>query len=110
RPLDEAAVDPVEGRDRYGVGPDAQVRRVAEADHAAEAQDEIEADGGDGEDHDPPEQVQIEGLIGERGHHRDEAEDQEAGDERERARGAHQLRTAGNSPWGRKKSTTAIRM
>src|SRR6266403_706936 len=79
--------------------------------HGADAQDEIEADRRDGEDHDPPEQIEIEGLVGQRGDHGHEAEPQQAGHQRERARpGAHQPRTAGNNPWGRKRRTAAIRM
>src|SRR2546429_82375 len=91
--------------------PRAEVGGVAEADQAAKAQDESEADRRDREDHDPPEQIEIEGLVGQRGDHGHEAERQQAGHQRERARpGAHQPRTAGNNPWGRKKRTAAIRM
>ena len=84
---------------------------MAEADHAPEAENEVEAHCRDGEDHHSANEVEVEGLVRERGHDGHEAQHEQAGHQREHVRaGAHQPRTAGNNPCGRKASTAAIRM
>jgi hypothetical protein len=62
----------VEGENADRVAADPQIDRVAEADHAAIAHDQVEAHRGDGPDHDPGEDDHIERLAQRRrqeGHH-----------------------------------------
>ena len=66
----------VEGENPGGVGPDAEIGRVAEGHHAAVAEDQVEADRRDGEDHDAPHEVDVERLA-ERDHHRRQREQQD---------------------------------
>src|SRR4029077_20482636 len=84
-------------------------RGVAERDHAAIAEDQVEAERGDGEDHDPAEEVEIEGLVQDGGHERHGGEGHQANAHRDSARRAgHQRARAGNRPCGRTASTAAI--
>src|SRR4030095_6043483 len=105
-----AALHPVERRDGDGIGAEAQVGGVTEADHAAVAEDEIEAHGGDGEDHDPPEEIEVEGVVedGGEGRAQGQRDEADADGDRTRPRVHDQPRTAGNNPCGRKKSTAAM--
>ena len=88
------------------VGAEAEIGGVTEAHHAAVAENEIEAHGGDGEDHDPPEEIEVEGLVQRRrrahGHQRQRDEADADGD----AAGPRvpwlSPERAGNSPCGRK--------
>ncbi len=88
-----------------------EIGRVAEAHHAAVAEDQVETDGGDREDHHAPEEIEVERLIGEgrdRGHERQEQAAR--GEDDRAAREIHQERLrAGNNPSGRKNNTAAIK-
>src|SRR5262249_34652225 len=64
----------------------------------------------DRKDHDAAEQIQVEGLIRKRGGDRHEQQHQEPTQQGQRAHArAHQARTAGNRPCGRKERTAAMR-
>ena len=58
-----AVEDAVEAEDADRIGADADVGGVAEGDEAAVAEDQVEAHRGDGEDHDPPREVEVERLA-----------------------------------------------
>src|SRR5256885_7355001 len=62
--------DAIEGENTHGIAADAQVGGMAEGHHAAVAEDQVEADRRDGEDHDAAHEVQIERLV--QGQHRSE--------------------------------------
>ena len=88
---------------------DANERGVAERDHAAVAEDEVEARRGDPEDDDAAREAQVE-VEAERAQHEGQGERDERGDgDRQRANGgAHQPR-AGNRPCGLIARTTAMK-
>ena len=84
---------------------------MAEAHHAAIAEDEIEADGGKPEDDDAGEQREKEDVAAEPDINRQQRQrGQQHGHHNitDRQRAAH-LRTAGNSPSGRTTNTMAIK-
>src|SRR5207344_434907 len=62
RPLQPAARHAVESEDADRVRADTEVSGVAERHHAAVAEDQVEAGGGNPEDQDAPHEVDVEGL------------------------------------------------
>ena len=62
--MEIAVVDLVISRYPDGIGTDADVGRMTEADHPAVAQDQVEADGSDGQDHESRRQVEKESVVG----------------------------------------------
>ena len=98
-------------QDADGIAADAEIGGVAEAHHAAIAEDEIEADGGEPEDDDAREQREQEQVAAERDIDRQQHQRGQQSEHHQiadRQRPVH-LRTAGNSPSGRTTSTIAIR-
>ena len=85
---------------------------MAEANHSAEAEDEIQAHRREGEDHDASEQVEVEGLVErgrQHGHEGEHGQADRAGDEGRADASLGYPPRAGKRPWGRKKRTAAIR-
>ena len=111
--LRPAVADAVKRQDADGVRADADIHRVAEADHRAVAQDQVEADRGDREDHDAREQRDVIRLADRRGERRHQREPREQ-HRRDDAAGGHPrhrhlIRAApGTGPAGVIASTTAI--
>ncbi len=109
-----AVVKIVVGRNADAVGADADIGRVAEANHAAVAENQIQADRGDTEDQRPAQQVEVKRLPDpfekeRRGRQQDQ--DQRIDAARDgRGQGDHLAPAGGNSPCGRNASTAAIRM
>ncbi len=107
--LQEAVVDIVIGENADRVRADAEIGGVAEAHHAAETEDQIETDRGDGKDHDAGEQIDIEILAEGDRDRRQQRQRRQRGDRYDKAlaRGLHRF-ARGKSPSGRKNSTVAI--
>src|SRR3954464_9201005 len=63
QPLQISIRDAVEGEDAHRVGADAEIRGMAEGHQSAIAEDQVQARRGDGEDHDPPHEIDIERLA-----------------------------------------------
>ncbi len=118
--------DAVETQDADRIGADPDVESMAETDHRAVTENEIQAERREREDHHPGDQRYIERLSGEAGDNRYEGEqqdDREANSCPSRERGAAIQPSAsrrrpvthdypcftGNNPAGRTASTTAIR-
>ena len=89
------------------IGADAEVGRVAEGHHAAVAEDQVEADRGDGEDHHAAQQVEVKRLLEERSCRRHRSESQQQRDQHMVPRDQVEP-LEGNNPSGRKASTPAI--
>ena len=106
------------GEDADRIGADADEGGMAERDQRAVADQQIEPERGDGEDHHPREQVEQIGFRAERRgqrHQREAEEDRERQHFRDAARASpasgrrsSQRPLAGNRPVGRKYSTSAI--
>ncbi len=77
RPLDEARADALLRQDADGIAADAEIDGVAEAHHAAVAQDQVEAGRRHRQDHDAREQRHQEGVAGERGIDRHQRQEHE---------------------------------
>src|SRR5258708_21859597 len=90
-----------------GVSADAEVGGVTERHHPSVAEDEIQAQRRDGEDHDAADEVEVEGLVRERRDRRHRREKHQAHRQNDRA-GAGIHARAGNSPWGLSARTIAI--
>jgi hypothetical protein len=108
--LDKTRADTLKGENADRISADAEIRRMAEAHHAAIAHDEIEADRRQRKNHDAGEQRQHEDIAAELGIERQQ---QQPGNHQHRdgvagvEGSAHRL-PAGNSPSGRTTSTIAI--
>ncbi len=76
RQRDHGVADAFGRKDADRISADADEGSMAEGDHAAVADDEIERDRGDGEDHDPRRHVDEEFLRGERREDRHQREDE----------------------------------
>src|SRR4051794_6512271 len=109
--MDEAVADPVKAQDADGIGADAEIGGVAEADEPGIAEGQIEAHRGDREDHHAGEKAGIERRVENRGERRHHGQ---SGEAERHCRGSaaepHQRPRGGNRPCGRTNSTTAIRI
>ena len=107
----EPVADAVKAQDPHRIGADAEIGGVAEADQAGITEDQIEADGGDGEDHHAREEAGVERRVERGGNHGHQSQC-EQGDRRRNGSGgeAHQRPRGGNRPCGRTNKTAAIRM
>ncbi len=102
------AVGETEGdRDADRVRADAEEGGVAEADHPAIAEDDVERQRGDGEDHDAGGEIDVEALVQRPGRQRHQREEDERGERDGTAARGHRVR-GGNSPRGRKNRMAAI--
>ena len=71
--MHEAVIHAVIAENADDIRAETQIQRVAETDHAAVAENQIQRDGRDGEHHDAAKQGEIERLLGKRrvkGHQR----------------------------------------
>jgi hypothetical protein len=110
RPGDPRAGHAFDGERADGVGADAEERGVAEAHHAAVAEDEVQAHRRDGEDQHAPDDADIERLVD---RHRQQRKRQRGRKQQPRQKAVEALvdrrhARAGNRPCGRKNSTPAI--
>ena len=91
-----------------GVGADAEVGGVPERDHPAVAEDEVQAQRRDGEDHDAADEIEVERLVEQGRGKRHRREKHEARRRHDRADAGIHAR-AGNNPCGLSASTIAIK-
>ena len=102
--VDPAVGDAVEAEDAHGIGANAEIGGMAEGHQPAVAEDQVQADGGDGEDQDAPRQVDVVRLA-ERGHERRQGHEEHRRDAPEDQPRSHRF---ANKPAGLTARTTAI--
>jgi hypothetical protein len=102
----------VKARDADHIAAQPEEGGMAEADHGAVAQDQVQADGGDGVDEKAGHQVDQEALARGRrdGRHQHEQQQSNRVDDGFSGHGYRSYRCAGTRPRGLNSSTMAIRM